>query len=179
MALGGIDTIQHVKKGKPFQRGDIFVYFPLLLLIAGLFWHFVFAAAAPSLSRISVYHEDRQGNETLVFAYDYLGDLYMVDELWRDRVSVTKANGAYEVSLGGLGEDGTGYNSLLLLPAGEAYIAQANCSARRDCTHFPHITRGNMAIACVPHRLKIVGDGEAFPPDKNPDEVDLILGRLP
>lgn len=46
-----------------------------------------------------------------------------------------------------------------------AKVIDANCSTSKDCTYTPSL-KGNSAIVCVPHKLKIVSIGktEATPP---------------
>lgn len=169
-----IDRIIEVKRQPPFRKLDIALYALLLLLIAALFWVFVLAKPTVRLKALEVWYDDRTGGSAPVFRYDYERDRYEVDPAFADRIHITQDAKGYVATFTGMGE-GEGVNELAILKAGEAYIRDANCSRRKDCTHFPHILHGDQMIVCVPHRLTFVGvgpSGEIAPED----EVDIIVG---
>ena len=160
--------IQQIKVQKVFRKWDILLYALLFLLIISLFYFFRFSAQDISLQGIEVYYEDRDAGESLIFSYDFVSDEYTVDSRYEDKIKIEKTDDGYNVDIF-YGTDG--YNLLRILHAGEAYIVDANCSSRKDCTAFEHITKGNMVIICVPHHLKIVGIG---PSGETPDENPMI-----
>ncbi len=169
-----IETILKAKGQPPFKRLDIVIYALLLTLIAALFWVFVIGRPAVRLETLEVWHDERSGGEVPVFRYRFSDGSYEIDPAWADRVAVTDGEGAFQVTFDGF-DGGEGFNTLVIARSGEAYMQDANCSRRKDCTHFVHITHGNQMIVCVPHRLTVTGVGPSDAPVTDTD-VDIIIG---
>ena len=124
------------------------------------------------LQRLEVYVGDRTAGAPPVFQYDFAGDRVQVLDAYADRVQVDARADGYDVLFWGEGEPAH-FNRLAIEKSGEAYMRDADCSRRKDCTHFPRITGGGRMIVCVPHRLTVVGVGPAEPAD---DFVDIVIG---
>ncbi|MCL1795826.1 MAG: NusG domain II-containing protein [Clostridia bacterium] len=155
-----------------FKPLDIVIYAALTALVAGLFVGFATGRTAARLQRLEVYIGDRTGDSPPVFLYDYAGDRYQILDGYADRIRVDARPGGYDVLFLSGGEPAR-YNRLAIEKAGEAYMRDADCSRRKDCTHFPHIDAGGRMIVCAPHRLTVVGVGPKEPAD---DLVDAVIG---
>ncbi|MHB1314447.1 MAG: NusG domain II-containing protein [Christensenellales bacterium] len=159
---------EQIKVQKAFIKWDIIVYVLLFVIIISLFWVFRLNADHSFLTGLEVYYEDKTAGEVLIFSYDYTSDEYRIHELFKDKIQVESTPDGYTVKI--LYGD-SGYNLLHILHSGEAFISDANCSSRKDCVGFEHITKGNMVIICVPHHLKILGIGS---PGDMPEDNPMI-----
>ena len=159
----------------PIKRADAVVYAALALLIGGLFWAFVLVRPASPLERVDVFIGDRAREAAPIFSYLFTNDQYdMLDDAARDIRVQARADG-YDV-LFATEQHPAGplhYNTLVIQKSGEAYMADADCSRRKDCTRFPRITSGEQMIVCVPHRLTVLGVGGG---DQADDGLDAIIG---
>ena len=146
-----------IKKNKKlFRWEDVFVYTFTLLIIFSLFLAFVIL---PSTQKSKGFKIMVDGKEVATYLYD--GELSIKDNHYNDLIV---ANGNYLTIY--LDQSKTHFNKIEIdKKQCTARVVDANCSTSKDCTYTPSL-KGNSAIVCVPHKLKIVAMGktEATPP---------------
>jgi hypothetical protein len=140
-----------------FKKADLFVYAALALIIILLFLLLrPLHAAALDFVEFRV-----DGISDAVFTVSTADNKYYISPDFSENISVERDGGGLLVTV----HAGGGFNSVRILPGGEVYVSDADCSLHKDCTKFPHITRSGMSIICVPHGLSIIGVGSADAPD--------------
>ena len=170
-----METINAVKRQPPFKRMDIVLYVLLCLSVAALFYVFVFSAPQMPLTAIEVWTEERGAESVCILTFDVASNKISIDSAWQDRIFISAMNNGWQVRITEL-NGREGYN-ILEMTANTVRITDANCSGRKDCTHFHPITHGEQDIICVPHGLHIVGIGEdALRETIHDDEIDILLG---
>ena len=127
----------------PFRPADIIVYVLLAAVVAALFAVFVFSAArSPALS----YAVD-VGDERVLTC--------TVSAAWTERVELTAGDDSLTARIA---LPNGGYNVVEFTPT-SARVTDADCSLRRDCVHSPAVTTDSGVIICVPHDLRVYGEG--------------------
>lgn len=136
-----MNRLPMVREGKAFRMADLIVYGVLALLIVTLF----LVVFLPGEKESEGFRITLRG-ET-VYAYTF-GE----GEILRgEGVEVTQTGERLLVRVGTDEE----YNVVEIdLEKETARMREANCSARRDCTHMRAI-EGEGAILCVPHRVAV------------------------
>ena len=100
------------------------------------------------------------GKEVATYLYD--GELSIKDVSYKDLIVLGEDN---TITIY-LDQSKTHFNKIKVdKKQRTAKVIDANCSTSKDCTFTPAL-KGNSAIVCVPHKLKIVAIGktEATPP---------------
>lgn len=144
------------KNQKLFNWGDVFVYAFTLLIILSLFLAFVIL---PSTQKSKGFKVMVDGKEVATYLYD--GELSIKDNTYNDLIVVDGDTITIY-----LDKTKTHFNKIEVdQKQHTAKVVDANCSTSKDCTYTPWL-KGNSAIVCVPHKLKIVSIGktEATPP---------------
>ena len=142
---------------KLFRWGDVFVYAFTLLIIFSLFLAFVIL---PSTQKSKGFKVMVDGKEVATYLYD--GELSIKDASYKDLIVLGEDN---TITIY-LDQSKTHFNKIQVdQKQRTAKVIDANCSTSKDCTYTPAL-KGNSAIVCVPHKLKIVAIGktEATPP---------------
>ena len=145
------------KNQKLFNWGDVFVYAFTLLIILSLFLAFVIL---PSTQKSKGFKVMVDGKEVATYLYD--GELSIVDSAYQDLIVLGEDNTITVY----LDQSKTHFNKIQIdQKQRTAKVIDANCSTSKDCTYTPWL-KGNSAIVCVPHKLKIVSIGktESTPP---------------
>lgn len=152
-----IDKFAKIKQSKPFEIGDVFVYFALFLALLFLFIFFVIVPSTTVSNGFNIFID---GNKVAVYHYgsnkvDICNDNYL-NLINYDATKKTIT--VYSDS------NKTAYNVIAVDDANKtAKIIDANCSTSKDCVSTPSL---GVAIVCAPHKLKItpIGDGGFTPP---------------
>ncbi|MBQ9734608.1 MAG: hypothetical protein IJV95_01995 [Clostridia bacterium] len=147
-----------LKKAKPFEFNDLFIYLAVAITVVALFLAFVIFPDGNKNDGFCVYKGKTQ---VLTFYYD--GKLLDVNEQFFIQQDDVK-NGIYLTVYHT--QDKNSYNKLYIdLIAKSVVMVDSTCSNSKDCTHSPAI-KNSGAIYCAPHDLKIVpidGDGRIPP----------------
>ncbi len=157
-----LDKIKQVKTQKFFKKADVIIYIALVCLIVSLFWVFVFGKQTSSLQKVQFLYKENS-KETCIFEYDFIKKSYIIDDQWKDKVTVVTDSDGMTVNVLTLNGE---FNSVKILDLGKVYVIDADCSFHKDCTKFTPITKGNQAIICVPHSLTILGVGDGIIQDE-------------
>ena len=143
------DRVKKVRGSGPFRPADIIVYVLLAAVVAALFAVFVFSAArSPALS----YAVDVGDERVLTCSSDLT---CTVSAAWTERVELTAGDGTLTARIA---LPNGGYNVVEFTPT-SARVTGADCSLRRDCVHSPAVTTDSGVIICVPHDLRVYGEG--------------------
>lgn len=147
-----------LKKAKPFEFNDLFIYLIIIIMVTVLFFAFVIFPKNKANDGFKVY---KNGVEVLTFYYDEQTLIV------KDGFNVKK-----ERSDGGVyltvyhSKDLSSFNKLYInLSDDTVVMVDSTCSNSKDCTHTPAI-KSVGAIYCAPHDLKIApinSDGKVPP----------------
>jgi hypothetical protein len=138
----------NLKKEKAFKRADILVYFALVVLIVALFVFFVFI---PSGKTYDGFYISVNGKKVAVYNYGSYSP-QILDNEFNDKIVYDKSNNTITVYF-----EEHGYNVIKIDERQKsAKVIDANCSVSKDCVYTPSL-KGDSAIVCVPHKLKISG----------------------
>lgn len=146
-----------IRKSKPFEIKDIFIYGMALLIVIGLFLSLLGFNKTNDISgyKITVKNEIAV---TLSFT-----DGVVVDKEFSDLVSVEKDRDVFVITVYTF--DKLGFNEIVFnLKEKSVFVSKSNCSESKDCTHFPKLTNSG-SIYCAPHQLKISPLNDGY---KNP-----------
>ena len=147
-----------LKKAKPFEFNDLFIYLAVIITVTVLFLAFVILPKNKTSDGFKVY---KNGVQVLTF---YYGDQSLIVN---DGFNVKKEQvdgGVYLTVYHS--EDLSSFNKLYINLADKSVVMQdSTCSNSKDCTHTPAIKNVG-AIYCAPHDLKIApinSDGKVPP----------------
>lgn len=140
----GVKKIRH---SSLFMRGDIVIYFLVLITVLGLFFIPLlgnrtvnssgFCVLVDNKKAITFYHD-----KTLTIEPDFMG-----------LVENQQDNFGYTVKL--YTHDKKGYNVIFFDTENlTSKIIESNCSSSKDCVHFPAL-KDKGTIYCAPHQVKI------------------------
>ena len=140
----------HFKKAKPFRFGDVFVYIGVAVLIAFLFVYFVISPRSSDNLGFGVFVD---GKQVAVYNYGSFNP-QITDNSFSDKIVYDKSANTLTVYYG---QDNSHFNVIKIDDTKKtAMVKDANCSVSKDCVYTPSL-KGDSAIVCVPHKLKIVG----------------------
>lgn len=146
-----------IRKSKPFEIKDIFIYGMALLIVIGLFLSLLGFNKTNDISgyKITVKNEIAV---TLSFT-----DGVMVDPAFNELVLVKQGGNVFTITV--YTKDKSGFNEIIFnLAEKSVFVSKSNCSESKDCTHFPKLTNSG-SIYCAPHQLKISPLNDGY---KNP-----------
>lgn len=153
-----LSKLREVREDKGFRIWDLAVYCAIALVTAALFIAFALVPDGSPANGINLYYR-----YDAVFTYDF------------DRLSYKIVDGAHievlsedeaVVALRFYGDGEEHYNDILIDKAKKSVrVAEANCSARKDCVHMAAITDNGGVIICTPHYMKIEPINYAADPD--------------
>lgn len=155
-----MNRLRVVREHKPFAPLDLLVYALLLALIAVFFAVFVFGDEEDRAEGIRV---EVRGETVYTFVYGDAGGT--IAPGWEDRIAEREEEGFIVVTI--VLPEG-GQNVLQIDGAARsAYMADADCSRRKDCTGMQPIEHTHDVIVCLPHELKVLalnGTEDVFHP---------------
>lgn len=146
-----------IRKSKPFEIKDIFIYSVALILVAGLFLSLLGFNKTDDISgyKITVKSE-------VAVTISFI-DGVMVDPAFNELVLVKQDGNVFTITV--YTKDKSGFNEIIYnLAEKYIYVSESNCSESKDCTHFPKLIISG-SIYCAPHQLKISPLNNGF---KNP-----------
>lgn len=151
-----VKSVREVRSGKPFKPFDLIVYGLLAAAVVGLFIAFVFTRVSSPLAEVYVDCDNER-----VLVWSVAEGTLAVTNGWRDRVDTVEENGTVRVTVWTNAER-TEFNIIELTSDG-ASVADANCSAHKDCVYSASVTDTSGVIVCVPHRLRIYSSDDFSP----------------
>jgi hypothetical protein len=151
---------EKIKRTKPFEKSDIFIYLALVIVIAILFIFFVIIPTVKKPNGFAVY---KNGKTVLTFSLDdkkleILSDFIALTDVDENENGITII--VYENA------DKLGYNTIYIDKKNRtAKVIDSNCSNSKECVHSPTISNTG-AIFCAPRGLKItpISGDEFLPP---------------
>lgn len=133
------------KNRKPFERGDIFLYSSVLILIIILLCVFVIFPKQEDSAGFKVYK-----GESLVLTYTYEKEL-TISPTWQNKVTYNQNDCTITIFL-----DGGEFNRLIINESNNSVkMIESTCSESKDCVHSPAISYSGI-IYCAPHDLKVL-----------------------
>lgn len=143
-------TAAEWRRQKVFVPGDIVLYAVVALLVVAVVLAVFLPREARGLVAVEVYY-----GEQMVYRYDCAaetGQAYPIDGV---TVTERTAEGVLTVTVHI--PEGT---NVLVFDRTSARVAEADCRHTECVRAFAPITRGGDMIACMPHRLRLVGVGD-------------------
>lgn len=160
------NKINLIKESKPLVKGDIFIYLFVILVTVLLFIIFVIDVTPTKLEGV-VIEKSGQFNSEEILYYDFAKDNFNINHKYNENIEIkTEHNkNSYFVAIK-IEEE---YNVIVIEKSGKVYVSDANCSFKKDCTHFKGIVKGGDSIICLPHKLIITGISEGA-------ELPIVIG---
>ena len=147
--------LEEIKKRKPFAVWDLLIYAILVAVILLLFGLFVFGGSGKAASGIKI----TSLNGKVIYTYQYGKNKGEIAADWADRVEEKKENGILIVSIY-FNDEKKDFNVLEIdTSAKTAFMRDANCSFRKDCTKTKSISSERDIIVCLPHKIKVCALG--------------------
>lgn len=151
------DFYEKIRARKPFEIGDIIIYFCLAILVFVLFLYFVILPKTNSADGFKVLIEDKE-----IFSLSYNDESYSISSDYESYIIVDKDSNTVTIYHN---QDKTEMNVLSYnVEKGHVYMHDSNCSNSKDCTYEPAITKTG-AIYCAPRKLTVLPlTAESTPP---------------
>lgn len=148
MKSRGVDD---VKKSKYFTPWDLIPYAAVIAIAVVLLLAFLLPAKE-SMTGFYVEYGDKR-----MMSYDFSSDRFDVSAEFENAVKVTAESGGYTVEV----DTSEGHN-VFFVDKGKRTVkmTEADCSFSKDCTYMPAIEQAGDSIICVPHKLKIIAEGD-------------------
>ncbi len=147
-------TVDNIRTGKPFRPLDLALYGGIALAVIALFMALVFFVPHSDMSRVFI---DLRGDRLAV--YDFDAGKLTVTSGKEAYAEVKKQDGKVQLTVW-TDEEHKGYNVIEIDPAARTVkVTDANCSNHKDCVFSPAVTSSSGMIVCVPHGVKVYGDG--------------------
>lgn len=137
-----------VKSQRFFCKKDIVIFAALALLIAVMFCLSLFGKSAGNLLKVKIFYESKQ-----IFSYDVKSGEYECSKDF-DGITVSKQGDKLVVKI----KTPKGENVVQIDKDGTARVVESDCRGG-DCKGL-QIKKPNDAILCVPHAIKVIGEGE-------------------
>ena len=150
---------EKIKRSKPFEKSDIFIYSALAIAIAILFVLFVIVPAIKPTNGFAVY---KDGQTVLTYSLDEK-KLEVLPE-FISLVDVKENENGITITIYD-NADKLGYNVIFIdKKSNTAKVTKSNCSSSKECVHSPAISNTG-AIYCAPRGIKISPiSGDFLPP---------------
>ena len=149
---------KRIKTSSLFYKKDIFLYLFVCVFVLALFFGFVFFADASTPDGFKAI----KGGQT-VFSFNFDKNDLTVSQDFTNLVKVENSQNLITVTVY-TDDKYTDYNVVEIDKVNlTAKVTDSTCSISKDCVRSPKI-KGNGAIYCAPHDLKIVGLGGFVPP---------------
>lgn len=147
------NCIKKIKQSSLFLRGDLWIYFFVLIIVIGLLFAPLLSNDTANFSGFLV----RVNNQDAITFSN--GELTVLKEFVPLTETTEQEDG---VSVKLYTHDKKGYNVIFFNTKNKTVkITESTCSASKDCVHFPAI-KDKGTIYCAPHQVKITlikGDG--------------------
>ena len=138
------------KEEKFFKKGDVFVYVAIAVIIAAIFSVALFTGKEEGMTSAEVYF-----GETAIYVYSFTQRTGEITEAGKQYASAEEKDGIVFVTINT--EKG---KNVVEIGADYIKMADADCSRHPDCVErFLPLEKGNGAIVCLPHDIKIVSHG--------------------
>ena len=144
-------SISEVRKSKAFYIQDIIVYLTILVLTAVLLCVFLLPNDSYTLESIDVFYKDYK-----IFYYDFSSKNWQINSDFADNITINTESEVIFVKISI--ENG---NNILKIGDGFVKMEDADCSVLPICVNnFSPIEKGGDVIVCMPHHIKVVGNGD-------------------
>lgn len=142
--------IEDVRKSKCFTLWDLVPYAVVLAVAVALMLAFLL----PKKENMTGFYVEYGDQEIL--SYDFGTDEFVIKDAYSDCVTVEGVEGGYHVEI----STSDGYNAFFADVHNKTVrMTEADCSFSQDCTYMPAIEKSGDSIICVPHKLKIIAQG--------------------
>lgn len=140
---------QDLKRGF-FAPSDLAVYAVLLIVTVGLFFGAYFIGRGDFTRGIGI-----EWNGERIYTHEY-GKSGVIGTGYESRVEVAAEGETVAVTVYS-DEAKKEYNVVVIdLKSRSAFVKDANCSFRKDCTAMKPVSEKGGIIVCVPHKIKVI-----------------------